>query len=63
MKYIETQQIPESDRDFEYIPAFDNNWHELFIHHQLIYYAKKIYLVSKEDNNFYSQKCHFFKKV
>ena len=37
MNYIETQQTPESDRDFEYVPAFDMNWHELFIfYHSLI---------------------------
>ena len=62
MNYIETQQIPESDRDFEYTPAFDINWHEMFIFHQLNCHTKKIYSVLKEDINFCSQKCCFLKK-
>lgn len=63
MNYIETQQIPESDRDFEYTPAFDINWHEMFIFHQLNCHTKKIYSVLKEDINFCSQKCCFLKNL
>lgn len=63
MNYIETQQIPESDRDFEYTPAFDINWHEIFIFHQLNCHTKKIYSVLKEDINFCSQKCYFLKNL
>ena len=63
INYIETQQTPKSDRDFEYIPAFDMNFHELFIFYQLNFYTNKIYSVLKEDINFYSQKCYFLKNL
>lgn len=63
MNYIETQQTPESDRDFEYVPAFDMNWHELFIFYQFNCHTKKIYSVLKEDINFCLQKCNFLKNL